>query len=325
MGSPPYKEETNNVISWIVNEAATIIRTSTITDDDPKVTTRDGKLSVASIVKLAKFVSKRIDVVPPIILQALDSAIQARKAYHKHFEQLIATSPDADIERSNHSHEHFIRALSEIFEVLGGPKWVQTSKLKEADFTPDNTAELERTHIPSTIVTHSSRQDLFEAIMKAAVLGTTKSTTPNGRLRTTIQPIYSSLRGDPGEAQGSFNVELYELSSDQSRTGKLNKYFAQLVVTKHDIEIEKSNHTHDGLRNLRGTGRSSEVHGTFIAIDILEQGTCDWRKEGDLELVAASSRSQRRDISVPASPLGVLSPPNMLRVFGGDGLQSSGS
>lgn len=149
MGSPPYKEETNNVISWIVNEAATIIRTSTITDDDPKVTTRDGKLSVASIVKLAKFVSKRIDVVPPIILQALDSAIQARKAYHKHFEQLIATSPDADIERSNHSHEHFIRALSEIFEVLGGPKWVQTSKLKEADFTPDNTAELERTHIVS--------------------------------------------------------------------------------------------------------------------------------------------------------------------------------
>ena len=39
------------------------------------------------------------------------------------FQQIVNDTPDSEIERSNITHKHFIEALTESFEVLGGEVW----------------------------------------------------------------------------------------------------------------------------------------------------------------------------------------------------------
>lgn len=39
------------------------------------------------------------------------------------FQQIVNEKPDPDIERSNTTHKHFIDALTEAFDALGGNSW----------------------------------------------------------------------------------------------------------------------------------------------------------------------------------------------------------
>jgi hypothetical protein len=61
--------------------------------------------------------------------------IEARKATHAAFKQIVTKEPDPELERSNASHKHFIDGLTTAFETLGGPAWLsgQSSKTGTLD------------------------------------------------------------------------------------------------------------------------------------------------------------------------------------------------
>ncbi|KAI4865144.1 hypothetical protein F4820DRAFT_309220 [Hypoxylon rubiginosum] len=140
-----YKRDTSRLMYWIVRESNAIIASSsTLPDDVPKTPNTNGQVTVSSLVTLSKLIGKHIGAVPPTILGLFDAVIQARTAAYETFQQLVANKPDPDIERSNASHRHFLNALSEAFEALGGPAWAEKEKSKPADPTADNQADLEQ-------------------------------------------------------------------------------------------------------------------------------------------------------------------------------------
>ncbi|OAQ99783.1 hypothetical protein LLEC1_07706, partial [Akanthomyces lecanii] len=119
-----YKRDTSRLIFWVIRVSNTIIRTAKILPDDaPKHPNTTGEVTVASLVALSKLIASHIKPVPRSILALFDSVIQARTESHETFQQFSSTDPD--IERSNASHRHFIDALVEAFDALGGAEYIQ--------------------------------------------------------------------------------------------------------------------------------------------------------------------------------------------------------
>ncbi|KAI1434363.1 hypothetical protein GGR50DRAFT_687666 [Xylaria sp. CBS 124048] len=138
-----YKRDTSRLIYWIVKASNAIITSSaTIPDDAPNVPNTDGQITVSSLVALSKLIAKHINPVPSAILALFQSAIQARRATYAAFQQLVANKSDPEVERSNASHKHFIDALVEAFEALGGTKWAE--KPRSQGPSSDDEAELEQ-------------------------------------------------------------------------------------------------------------------------------------------------------------------------------------
>ncbi|KAL7621943.1 hypothetical protein AAE478_007443 [Parahypoxylon ruwenzoriense] len=138
-----YKRDTSRLIFWIVKVSNAIIASSsTLPDNAPKIPNTNGQVTVSSLVSLSKLIAKHIDPIPSAILALFDSVIQARAATYEAFQQLVANKSDPEIERSNVSHKHFINALAEAFEALGGAAWAEKYKL--AGPPPDDQADLEQ-------------------------------------------------------------------------------------------------------------------------------------------------------------------------------------
>lgn len=119
-----YKRDTSRLIFWVIRVSNTIIRTSkNLPDDAPKYANTTGEVTVASLVALSKLIAAHIKPVPRSILALFDGVIQARTESYETFQQI--SSSDPDIERSNASHKHFIDALVEAFDALGGSEFVK--------------------------------------------------------------------------------------------------------------------------------------------------------------------------------------------------------
>ncbi|PNP54431.1 hypothetical protein THARTR1_04988 [Trichoderma harzianum] len=97
---------------------------------------------------MAKTISKHAVRVPGAIYRKLQSVTRARTAVYQAFQQLAALSPkpDPEMEQSNVTHKFFIDALHEVFEIFGGPAWVQEQQRgsKEADLDAELDAEVEK-------------------------------------------------------------------------------------------------------------------------------------------------------------------------------------
>lgn len=87
-----------------------------------------GEIPVSAFVPLSNLIAKHINPIPSIIYRLFQSVIEARTATHALFQQIVATKPDPEIEKSNVSHKCFIDALTEAFKALGGEEWASTSK-----------------------------------------------------------------------------------------------------------------------------------------------------------------------------------------------------
>ncbi|KAI1428087.1 hypothetical protein F5Y12DRAFT_73515 [Xylaria sp. FL1777] len=139
-----YKRDTSRLIFWIVKASNVIIASSaTLPDDVPKIPNTNGQVTVSSLVPLSKLIAKHMNPIPSAILALFDSAIQARTAAYQAFQQLTANKSDPEVERSNVSHKHFIDALVEAFEALGGVAWAEKCKLE--GHPADDQADLEQT------------------------------------------------------------------------------------------------------------------------------------------------------------------------------------
>ncbi|KAI1349493.1 hypothetical protein F5Y01DRAFT_185579 [Xylaria sp. FL0043] len=138
-----YKRDTSRLIFWIVKASNAIIASSpTLPDDAPKIPNTTGQITVSSLVSLSKLIAKHINPIPSTILTLFDAAIQARTATYEAFQQLVANKADPEVQRSNASHKHFIDALVEAFEALGGVAWAE--KCKSEGPPPDDQADLEQ-------------------------------------------------------------------------------------------------------------------------------------------------------------------------------------
>jgi len=87
-----------------------------------------GQLTVSALVPVSKLIAEHIKPIPPTIYNLFQSVIDARKATHAVFQQMVFKNPDPEIERSNISHRHFIDSLTEAFKALGGENWISKQK-----------------------------------------------------------------------------------------------------------------------------------------------------------------------------------------------------
>ncbi|PTB68295.1 hypothetical protein BBK36DRAFT_1115287 [Trichoderma citrinoviride] len=126
-----YKRDTQQLLFWIIHAFNSILQstaTAEASSDEPQNRQNvTGQVTVREFVAMAKTISKHAVRIPGAIYRKLQSVTRARTVVHQTFQQLAAMSPKADpeMEASNTTHKYFIDALHEVFELLGGPAWVE--------------------------------------------------------------------------------------------------------------------------------------------------------------------------------------------------------
>lgn len=114
-----------------------IVQSAANRQDDMLVTVNTTQRStVAEIVNMAQLIPKHLKEIPVIIFELFKAAIKARSTMHAGFQKFASEKPDSEMEKSNAKHKHFIDALSEAFEALGGNNQApgkSSSVVEEAD------------------------------------------------------------------------------------------------------------------------------------------------------------------------------------------------
>lgn len=156
-----YKRDTQRLLYWIIHAFNTILQSSAAagagSDELQNSQNVTGQATVKELVAMAKTISKHATRVPCAIYRKLQSVIRARTTAYEAYQQLTGsnTKPDPGMEESNVTHKHFIDALQEVFEVLGGPAWARDEQSqtrsqatqaagKEAEFDAELDAEIEK-------------------------------------------------------------------------------------------------------------------------------------------------------------------------------------
>jgi hypothetical protein len=125
-----YKRDTRHLVHWMIHTSNSIIKSSSSAPTSNYASASvnmTGEISVSAFVPLSNLIVKHINPIPSIIYRLFQSVIDARTATHALFQQIVATKPDPEIEKSNISHRRFIDALTEAFKTLGGEEWASKS------------------------------------------------------------------------------------------------------------------------------------------------------------------------------------------------------
>ena len=158
-----YKRDTRYLLYWIIHTSNSIIKSSSsqpipessssapVPNPTPASVNTTGEIPVSAFVPLSNLIAKHINPIPSIIYRLFQSVIEARTATHALFQQIVATKPDPEIEKSNVSHKCFIDALTEAFKALGGEEWVSTSKSETSNPDEEDLDEVSFTNKFSTL------------------------------------------------------------------------------------------------------------------------------------------------------------------------------
>ncbi|KAK8134926.1 hypothetical protein PG984_006938 [Apiospora sp. TS-2023a] len=119
-----YKRDTKHLLYWLIKASNNVIRSLKDAPAGVKLNT-DGNTTVAGILAMAYLVGehmKRSDI-PDVIFYLFQAVIRARTITHEAFLRIDpdAIKPDANIQKKNAAHKHFINVLSESLEALDGP------------------------------------------------------------------------------------------------------------------------------------------------------------------------------------------------------------
>jgi hypothetical protein len=116
-----YKKDTSRLLYWVINTSNGIIQSSTDPGQYAPVTINTtGQTTVADIVNMSQLIARHLKHVPNAITDLFGAVIKARSTVYAAFQQMVTERPDAEIEKSNATHKHFIDALSEAMDALGG-------------------------------------------------------------------------------------------------------------------------------------------------------------------------------------------------------------
>lgn len=158
-----YKRDTRYLLYWMIHTSNSIIKSSSsqpipessssapIPNSTPVSVNTTGEIPVSAFVPLSNLIAKHINPIPSIIYRLFQSIIDARTATHALFQQIVATKPDPEIEKSNVSHRCFIDALTEAFKALGGEEWASASKSKTSNPDEEDLDEVLLTNKFSTL------------------------------------------------------------------------------------------------------------------------------------------------------------------------------
>ncbi len=121
-----YKRHNRYLLQWMINTSNSIIRRLSakepLNDALPSINST-GKTTVADLVGMSRMIANHISPIPTIIYRLLKSVIKARVAAYTFFVKATADSQSPTLEKQNASHKHFIEALEEILQILGGENW----------------------------------------------------------------------------------------------------------------------------------------------------------------------------------------------------------
>jgi hypothetical protein len=116
-----YKKDTSRLLYWVINTSNGIIQSGTNLEGDETITMNTtGRSTVAEIVSMSRLIARNLKPIPSAIFDLLQTVITARSTMYAAFQQITNAKPDPEIERSNVTHKHFIDALTEAFDALGG-------------------------------------------------------------------------------------------------------------------------------------------------------------------------------------------------------------
>lgn len=124
----------------MVGASNAIIKSLPKPEDEPHhALNLTGQVAVAGLVPMSELIAKHIKSIPSTIYSLFQSVLKLRSAHYAQFRQLASLNPDAEVEKSNASHKHFIDTLTRAFEVLGGDSWLSQQKSggKQVDESAD--------------------------------------------------------------------------------------------------------------------------------------------------------------------------------------------
>ena len=151
------------MVHWMINTSNSIIKSSSsklilessssapTLNPTPASVNMTGEIPVSAFVPLSNLIAKHINPIPSIIYRLFQSVIDARTATHALFQQIVATKPDPEVEKSNASHRCFIDALTEAFKTLGGEEWASRSKSETSNPDEEDIDEVLFTNKFSTL------------------------------------------------------------------------------------------------------------------------------------------------------------------------------
>ncbi|KAK8039990.1 hypothetical protein PG993_008401 [Apiospora rasikravindrae] len=118
-----YKRDTRHLLYWLINASNNIIASLDNGSAGMELNTTV-QTTVAGILAMARLVGEHLELsdIPDIIFYLFQAVIRARTVTHETFSQSENDSPgtNAEIEKSNAAHKHFIDVLSQALEALGG-------------------------------------------------------------------------------------------------------------------------------------------------------------------------------------------------------------
>jgi hypothetical protein len=116
-----YKKDTNRLLYWVINISNGNIHPATDAEDYASVTMKTtGRLTVAEIVSMSKLIARHLNPIPDAIIETFQAVITARSVVCDAFKQTVSERSDIEVEKSNATHKHFIDALTEAVDALGG-------------------------------------------------------------------------------------------------------------------------------------------------------------------------------------------------------------
>lgn len=134
-----YKRDTSRLLYWVINTSNGIIQSGASTDGHSSVELNTtGQSTVSEIVSMSRLIAGKLNPIPSAIFALFHAVIKARSTVHAAFQQIVNEKPDADIEKSNATHKHFVDGLTEAFEVLGGKSWHSNNASHAGDETEDD-------------------------------------------------------------------------------------------------------------------------------------------------------------------------------------------
>ncbi|KAJ4361865.1 hypothetical protein N0V83_010806 [Neocucurbitaria cava] len=105
----------------VINTSNGIIQSSADAEKHAPVTINTTRRStVSEIVSMSRLIAKNVKPIPSAVFQLFQAVIKARSSVYAAFQQIVNEKPDPEIERSNATHKHFIDALTEAYDSLGG-------------------------------------------------------------------------------------------------------------------------------------------------------------------------------------------------------------
>lgn len=187
------------------------------------------------------------------------------------FQQMVNDTPDSEIERSNVTHKHFIEALTEAFEALGGENWADDAGSSSGRDEDDD----QSFHNAFSVLSVSAiEDDTASSTDETQVTSIQKKRTGKGKKNKKGKKAKQTTKPSPAPEPSSADVpvESYRIINDKD--GIVSEYLLAVHAAVREW-IELRSHTQDIWWEVAYEGLNAAVAAsvTSLAVTMVHQ-TC---------------------------------------------------